>query len=82
MRMTITLKNNILEKAQKQAAAAGYADDVEAYLDSLIEEADEQADILAQIQEGIADGEAGRTQPVREAFEELAKKYNITLQSP
>ena len=76
--MSITLPEDILARARKQAEAAGFADDVEGYVASLIED----ADIMASIEAGLADAEAGRFQPAREVMAELARKYNISCDIP
>ena len=39
---------------------------------------EERADTLAAIREGLADVEAGRVRPAREAIAELRRKYNLT----
>jgi hypothetical protein len=37
----------------------------------------DQREALAAIKEGLQDVAAGRTRPMREALEELARKYNL-----
>ena len=39
--------------------------------------ADQQAEIYAALDESLADIEAGRTQPVAEAMDELRAKHNL-----
>lgn len=80
--MTITLSGTILALVQKQAAQAGFDDDLEAYLGTLVEEADDRAETLAAIQEGLADVEAGRVRPAREVLAELANRFDIPTGKP
>jgi predicted transcriptional regulator len=78
--MTITLSDSIRVLAERQATQAGYAD-VAAYLEWLVERADEQqatrAETIAAVHDGLADLSAGRVRPVEAVFHDLAAKYGI-----
>jgi hypothetical protein len=53
--MSITLPEDILARARKQAEAAGFGDDIAAYVESLIEEIDEQGEAQPWIAVRVAD---------------------------
>jgi predicted transcriptional regulator len=82
--MSITLAEPYRQLAEKQAESAGYAN-LASYIEHLIERADIKAETcdeaMASLRQGLADAEAGRTRPIREALRDLAKKHDLTIQN-
>ena len=83
--MEINLPNNV--NVQQKAAAAGFGDNIEAYVAHLIKsdhpatlcEAELQ-ESLALITQGEADIEAGRVQDMRQALLDIGAKHGFNLQ--
>jgi len=85
--MQINLPNDVDVVVQQKAAAAGFGEDVDAYIAHLIVN-DEPVEALtpeqlkeseAMLRRGEADMEAGRVQDMREALLEIGEKRGFTL---
>jgi predicted transcriptional regulator len=79
-KMNISISDRHQTLAQKQAIAAGFANICE-YIETMIEQveiqAEEEAETIASVREGLADVAAGRVRPYRTALADLARKYNF-----
>jgi predicted transcriptional regulator len=77
-KITIELSEATLLRAQQRAKEEGY-ETLDAYLDAVIRDdlgSDLDPDWLrAQLEQGIADSEAGRVKPAEEVFDRLLSKY-------
>jgi predicted transcriptional regulator len=74
--MTITLSDEKLRTAEALAAAAGHAG-VNEFLESLIDAAQEKAETLAAIREGLAQADAGLGRPLKDARADMARKLGF-----
>ena len=82
--MQINLPSHV--NVEQKAAAAGFGQDVQAYVAHLIEN-DQPARLgevqlqqsLAMIEQGEADIEAGRVQDLRQALLDIGSKYGFQL---
>jgi len=85
--MTINLPNDVDIVVQQKAAAAGFGDDINAYVAHLIVSdqpaqplsEDELAASLEMIRQGEQDIAAGRTQPMREALQQIAEQHGLKI---
>ena len=73
--MSITLTEPYRKLAEQQAESAGY-DDLNLYIEYLID----KADTVAADFTGLADAAAGRTRPIRDALKDLALKHDLAVQ--
>jgi predicted transcriptional regulator len=74
--MTITLPDEKARTAEKLATANGHAS-VNEFLESLIDAAQEKAESLAAIREGLAQADAGLGRPLKEAWADMARKLGF-----
>jgi predicted transcriptional regulator len=76
--MTITLRDDLLRKAEKRAADSGYATVAE-YVEALIQTDTSEEITEEEFARGDADFAAGRGRPMEAAIRELAAKHGIPL---
>jgi predicted transcriptional regulator len=65
-------------KVRMLANARAKGLDVDDYLRRLMLEAEEQSDFVSAVEEGLADIEAGRVRPAREALGQLGAKLGFS----
>ncbi len=68
---------DVQQLLREQMAAGNYGSEDDLLRDALGTLIQRNED-LAAIKEGIADMEAGRTRPLRDAAEEIGRKYGLT----
>ena len=74
--MTLEISEETKARVLANARAQGLK--VEDYLRRLMLEAEEQSDFVSAVEEGLADVEAGRVRPAREALGELGAKLGFS----
>ena len=69
----------VSEETKVRVLANGRAQglEVDDYLRRLMREAEQQSDFVSAIEEGLADVEAGRVRPAREALSQLGAKLGF-----
>jgi hypothetical protein len=88
--MQINIPSDAESLVRDKAAAAGFPSVDQYVLSLILREEDEASDepltpedlaaSLAMLDRGIEDVKAGRTQPAKEALEEIAKEFGLTIQ--
>ena len=74
--MTLEISEETKARVLANARAQGLK--VEDYLRRLMLEAEERSDFVSAVEEGLADVEAGRVRPAREALGELGAKLGFS----
>jgi predicted transcriptional regulator len=73
--MTLEVSEETKVRVLANARAQGL--EVDDYLRRLMREAEQQSDFVSAIEEGLADVEAGRVRPAREALSQLGAKLGF-----
>ena len=73
--MTLEVSEETKVRVLANARAQGL--DVDDYPRRLMREAEQQSDFVSAIEEGLADAEAGRVRPAREALSQLGAKLGF-----
>jgi predicted transcriptional regulator len=73
--MTLEVSEETKVRVLANARAQGL--EVDDYLRRLMREAEQQSDFVSAIEEGLADVEAGRVRPAREALGQLGAKLGF-----
>ena len=74
--MTLEISEETKVRVLANARARGL--DVDDYLRRLMLDAEEQSDFVSAVEEGLADVEAGRVRPMREALSQLGAKLGFS----
>ena len=74
--MTLEISEETKVRVLANARARGL--EVDDYLRRLMLEAEEQSDFVSAVEEGLADVEAGRVRPMREALSQLGAKLGFS----
>ena len=74
--MTLEISEETKVRVLANARAQGL--EVDDYLRRLMLEAEEQSDFVSAVEAGLADVEAGRVRPAREALNELGAKLGFS----
>lgn len=77
---TIKLPDELDARLRRRAADIG--EDYEAYLSDLLARTFDEIEIAASIKRGLADVEAGRTRPAKQAIYDLAQELGLPLSKP